>query len=206
MKKIALLAAALFVSSIVAFGQTTETFDSNSWGWTEYSGDKGEAIVINGVLHLESKQNKLDDIQNVINGICSTAYAPIDPQKGFKLTCEATVEKIDYEKTFGIVLDYKDDMNCIILLIRRDFAQFFSIREGKVVRRTDRQFKLGKQKKAALDISVKYIDSNLELRVNDINAFQQELRNVEIDTNGIGFFAYGNVKVDFDNVTVSDPY
>lgn len=205
MKKITLLAI-LFVSSIVAFGQTKETFDSNSWGWTEYSGDKGEAIIMNGVLHLESKRDKLNDIKDIVNGICSTAYAPIDPQKGFKMTCEATVEKVDYEKTFGIVLDYKDDWNCIILLIRRDNAQFFRLREGKVVSYTERQFKLGKQKKAALDISVKYIDGNLELRVNDINAFGTEIRNVIIESNGIGFFAFGKVEVDFDNVTVSDPY
>lgn len=205
MKKIALLVI-LFINSIVAFGQTKETFDSNTWGWTEYSGDKGEAIIVNGVLHLESKQNKLDDIQDVINGICSIAYAPIDPQKGFKLTCEATVEKVDFEKTFGIVLDYKDDLNYIMLLIRRDFAQYFRLREGKVVSRIDRQFKLGKQKKAALDISVKYVDGNLELRVNDINAFGTEIRDIGIETNGIGLFAYGNVKVDFDNVVVSETY
>lgn len=205
MKKIALLIV-MFVSSLFAFGQAEETFDSNTWGWTEYSGDKGDAIIINGVLHLESKRDKLNEIQDIINGVCSTAYAPIDPQKGFKLTCEATVEKVDYEKTFGIVLDYKDDWNCIILLVRRDNARYYRVREGKVVSYADRQFKLGKQKKAALDISVKYVDGNLELRVNDINAFGTEIRNVGIETNGIGFFAFGKVKVDFDNVTVSEPY
>lgn len=199
----------LFVLAVIpvwAFCQSSETFDSNSWGWTEKSDYDGEAIIVNGVLHLESKRDKLKDIQDVVNGICSTAYAPIDPQKGFKLTCEALVEKVDYEKTFGIVVDYKDDWNCIVLLIRRDNARFYRIREGKVVGYMNRQFKLGKQKKAALDISLKYIDSNLELRVNDINAFGTEIRNVGIETNGIGFFAYGKVEVDFDNVVVSEPY
>lgn len=191
---------------LVGFSQTTENFDSNSWGWSEYSGDSGDAIIMNGVLHLESKRDRVNDIQDVVNGICSIAYAPIDPQKGFKLTCEALIDKVDYDKTFGIVLDYQDDWNCIILLIKRDNAYYYRVREGKVVGFLHRQFKLGKQKKAALDISVRYIDNNLELRVNDINAFGTEIRNVQIDSNGIGFFAFGKVKVDFDNVTVGDVF
>lgn len=189
---------------LAASAQTSETFDSNSWGWSEYSGDKGDAIIMNGVLHLESKRDRLNDINDVVNGICSIAYAPIDVQKGFKLTCEALIDKVDYDKTFGIVLDYKDDWNCIILLIKRDNAYYYRIHEGKVTGFLHRQFKLGKQKKAALDIELKYVDGNLELRVNDINAFGGEIRNIQIDSNGIGFFAFGKVKVDFDNVTVSD--
>jgi len=205
MNKLILLAIFAIVPTL-SFCQSTETFDSNTWGWTEYSDDKGDAIIMNGVLHLESKRDKLNDIQDVVNGICSIAYAPLDPQKGFKLSCEAKVDKVDYQKTFGIVLDYKDDLNCIILLVQRDNAQYYRVREGKVVSHIPRQFKLGKQKKAALDISVKYIDGALELRVNDINAFGMGLRNIEIETNGIGFFAFGKVAVDFDNVVVSDPY
>ena len=64
------------------------------------------------------------------------------------------------------------------------------------------QFKLGKQKKASLDINVKYIDGQLELRVNDIQALKARVS--DINSNGIGFFAFGKVKVDFDNVTISD--
>lgn len=188
-----------------ASAQLTETFDSNSWGWSEYSDDdKGEAIIINGVLHLESKRESVDRTNDILNGICSMAYAPIDVQKGFRLSCEALIDKVDYDKTFGLVLDYRDDWNCILLLIRRDNAYYYRIHEGKVVSYLHRQFKLGKQKKAALDINLKYIDGNLELRVNDISAFNGEIRNVKIDSNGIGFFAFGKVKVDFDNVTVSD--
>lgn len=204
MKQIVL--SLMLLLPLVGFSQTTENFDSNSWGWSEYSGDSGDAIIMNGVLHLESKRDRVNDIQDVVNGICSIAYAPIDPQKGFKLTCEALIDKVDYDKTFGIVLDYQDDWNCIILLIKRDNAYYYRVREGKVVGFLHRQFKLGKQKKAALDISVRYIDNNLELRVNDINAFGTEIRNVQIDSNGIGFFAFGKVKVDFDNVTVGDVF
>lgn len=202
MKK--LLLSLMMLLPMIAFGQTTENFDANSWGWTEYSGDSGDAIIMNGVLHLESKRDRVNDIQDVVNGICSIAYAPIDPQKGFKLTCEALVDKVDYDKTFGIVLDYQDDWNCIILLIKRDNAFYYRVKEGKVVGFLRRQFKLGKQKKAALDINVKYIDDKLELRVNDILALER--RNVQIESNGIGFFAFGKVKVDFDNVTVGDVF
>lgn len=202
MKRLFLIS--MLILPLLAFAQTTETFDSNSWGWSEYSGEKGDAIVMNGVLHLESKRDRVNDIQDVVNGICSIAYAPIDPQKGFNLTCEASIDKVDYDKTFGLVLDYNDDWNCIILLIKRDNAYFYKVREGRVVGFLHRQFKLGKQKKATLDIDLKYVDGNLQLRVNDINAFGTEIRNVEINSCGIGFFAFGKVKVDFDNVTISD--
>ena len=200
------LCGLVLILPIFALGQITENFDSNSWGWTEYSGTKGDAVIMNGVLHLESRNDKINNVQDIIGGIFSMAYAPIDPQKGFKLTCEAIINKIDYDKRFGIVLDYKDDWNCIILLITRDNAYFYRIREGRVVNLIHRQFKLGKQKKDSIDNSLKYIDNTLELRVNDINAYSTALRNISIDTNGIGFFAYGYVNVDFDNVTVSDAY
>ena len=186
---------------ITGKAQLTETFDSNSWGWAEYSGNKGDAVIMNGVLHMESKQD-VNSIQDILNGIFSVAYAPLDTSKGFLLTFDASINKVDYDKTFGIVLDYSDDWNCIILLIKRDNAYYYQLREGRVVGSMHRQFKFGKQKKASVDISVKYIDSKLELRVNDV--FALEKRNVIINNSGIGFFAYGKVKVDFDNVTVSD--
>lgn len=188
--------------ALVANAQMTETFDSNSWGWTEYSGNEGDAVIKDGVLHLESKKDKANDVQDVLDGICSVAYVPVDPTKGFKLNCEAFMDKVDYDKSFGIVLDYEDDWNCIILLVKRDNAYFYRIKDGKVTRYMRSQFKLGKQKKASLDINVKYIDGQLELRVNDIQALKARVS--DINSNGIGFFAFGKVKVDFDNVTISD--
>lgn len=187
--------------SVQIWAQSKESFDNNSWQWIEYSGPEGEAIIKEGVMHLESKRDaKGIGVEDILDQVCTTAYAPMDPQQGFTMKCQALVKKIDSKKTFGIILDYKDNWNCILLQVKEDIAELYTVEKGHVTGYMRNQFKLGKQKKAELDFLVKYIDGTLELRVNDIMALKKKY--VEITSNGIGFFAYGKMEVDFDNLEV----
>lgn len=55
MKK--LLVALFALGTLTANAQTfKDTFDSNSMGWTEISGKDGEAVIKEGVMHLEGKK------------------------------------------------------------------------------------------------------------------------------------------------------
>lgn len=57
MKK--LLVALFALGTLTANAQTfKDTFDSNSMGWTEISGKDGEAVIKEGVMHLEGKKKR----------------------------------------------------------------------------------------------------------------------------------------------------
>lgn len=202
MKKTLLLALLCLLTGMTSHAQLKETFDSNSWQWTEYSTTLGKAYIIDGVMRLESKSDKTDvSYVDMVGNVATHAYLPMDPEKGFEIKCEATVEKFDGRKQFGLILDYIDDMNCLIFIIQSDFAYLYKIKEGKIVGQQRNQFKLQRGKKqTSLDIDVIYLGGELEVRVNDVQALK--CKYVPITSNGFGFFAYGKCKVDFDDVEI----
>ena len=202
MKNVILLLALLVVSTISAFGQLKETFDSNSWQWKEYSSDLGKAYIIDGVMRLESKSDRSDTpLADMVENVSTHSFLPMDPVKGFEINCVATVEKFDGNKQFGIILDYLDDMNCLVFMIKGDCAYLYKMREGKIVGQQKNQFKLQKGKKTTdLDIQIIYAGGELEFRVNDVQALM--CKYVPINSNGFGFFAFGKCKVDFDDVEI----
>lgn len=202
MQKLILLLA--FVASIAttAYSQVKETFDSNSWQWTEYSADLGKAYIIEGVMRLESKSdNNNTTLAEMVGNVATHSFIPMDPAKGFDIKCVATVEKFEGKKQFGIILDYLDDMNCLVFMIKGDCAYLYKMKEGKIVGQQRNQFKLQKGKKNTnLDIEVIYMGGELEFRVNDVQALL--CKYVPITSNGFGFFAFGKCKVDFDDVEI----
>lgn len=202
MKKIIIAAALAAVCSLASSGQIRETFDSNSWQWTEYSANLGKAYIIDGVMRLESKSdNENTTYAEMVGNVATHAYLPMDPEKGFEIKCEATVEKFEGKKQFGLILDYIDDMNCLIFMIKGDFAYLYKMKEGKIVGQQRNQFKLQRgKKKTAIDMMVTYLGGELEFRVNDVQALK--CKYVPITSNGFGFFAFGKCKVDFDEVEI----
>lgn len=188
--------------TVSVYGQVKETFDSNSWQWTEYSADLGKAYIIDGVMRLESKSdNNNTSLVDMVANVATHSFMPMDPVKGFTIKCTATVEKFEGKKQFGIILDYVDDMNCLIFMIKGDCAWLYKLKEGNIVGQQKNQFKLQKGKKMTnLDIEVIYMGGELEFRVNDVQALL--CKYVPISSNGFGFFAYGKCKVDFDDVEI----
>lgn len=201
-KRVIILVALVVAISTNAFGQLKETFDSNSWQWTEYSADLGKAYIIEGVMRLESKSdNSNTPLADMVANVATHSFLPMDPAKGFDIKCTATVEKFEGKKQFGIILDYLDDMNCIVFMIKGDCAWLYKMKEGKIVGQQKNQFKLQRGKKTtALDIEVIYMGGELEFRVNDVQALM--CKYVPITSNGFGFFAFGKCKVDFDDVEI----
>ena len=67
---------------------------------------------------LESKSDKTDvTYADMVGNVATHAYLPMDPEKGFEIKCVATVEKFEGKKLFGLIMDYIDDMNCLIFMI-----------------------------------------------------------------------------------------
>ena len=201
-KKVLMLAILLGLATF-AKAQVKETFDSNSWQWTEYSTDKGKAYIIEGVMRLESKSDDYNNtsLVDILGSVATHAFLPMDPIKGFDLKCTATLEKFEGKKMFGIILDYFDDFNCLVFMIKDDFACLYKIKDGRIVRQWKNQFKLQKGKKnTTLDIEINYRGGELEFRVNDVQSLM--CRYVPIESNGFGFFAFGKCKVDFDDVEI----
>lgn len=201
-KRIIVLIALAVTVYTSAFSQLKETFDSNSWQWTEYSADLGKAYIIEGVMRLESKSDDNNTpLADMVANVATHSFLPMDPAKGFDIKCTATVEKFEGKKQFGIILDYLDDMNCIVFMIKGDCAWLYKMKEGKIVGQQKNQFKLQRGKKTtALDIEVIYMGGELEFRVNDVQALM--CKYVPITSNGFGFFAFGKCKVDFDDVEI----
>lgn len=201
-RKLIILLTLAVAAATNAYGQLKETFDSNSWQWTEYSADLGKAYIIEGVMRLESKSdNNNTTLADMVANVATHSFLPMDPAKGFNIKCTATVERFEGKKQFGIILDYLDDMNCIVFMIKGDCAWLYKMKEGKIVGQQRNQFKLQKGKKTtSLDIDVIYLGGELEFRVNDVQALMSKY--VPITSNGFGFFAFGKCKVDFDDVEI----
>ena len=202
MKKIFLIL--LVIVSIAKSGeaQLKETFDSNSWGWTEQAMDEYKVYIVDGVLRFQIDTEGVVKPEEVAEKFSSHAYLPIDPQKGFTITCDAVANKISDDKYFGVILDYHDDMNFMAFYMKKNWAYLYKIEKGRRANQWKGQLHLPKQKNAKLDIKIEYQSRDLKIRVNDMPAI--DARDIDINYNGFGFFAVGDVKVDFDNVEIVD--
>lgn len=135
MKK--LLVALFALGTLTANAQTfKDTFDSNSMGWTEISGKDGEAVIKEGVMHLEGKKSGglslLGGVKDA-SEIMTHCFTNIDVQKNFEIKCKANVKKINENNMVGIVLDYLDDRNFMLFAIDDKQAYFLQYRDGDLV-------------------------------------------------------------------------
>lgn len=108
------------VATMTANAQTfKDTFDSNILGWTEFTDKDGEALIQDGVMHLEGKKPATSNIFTSSAGsfVLTSCYAPIDVKTNFELKIKAKVKKIGENNKVGIVLDYYDDYNFVMFTI-----------------------------------------------------------------------------------------
>ncbi|MGM9803215.1 MAG: hypothetical protein ACI308_03465 [Muribaculaceae bacterium] len=125
MKRLSLCLLCAIAISFASHSQQIDTFDSNSWNWTEISQPKGKVYIVDGVMRIESNMDKDISITEFVENYSTHCYLPLDSQKGFQIKCNALVDKISDGKQFGIILDYSDDMNCVLFMIEDDFAHIF---------------------------------------------------------------------------------
>ncbi|MDE6339711.1 MAG: hypothetical protein K2K97_07995 [Muribaculaceae bacterium] len=200
MKKILFFVMLCVLGTLSTSAQLKETFDSNSWQWTEQSTNMGKVYIVDGVLRFDTNTATNIDVQKVAENVSSHAYLPFDPISGFTITCEAKIDKVGEDKYFGVIMDYMDDMNFMCFTMSQNWAYLYKVTEGRITRKWAGQLHLPKQKKASLDIKIVYSGGDLEIRVDDIQAIHAKY--APIESNGFGFFAFGKTKVDFDNVEI----
>ncbi len=190
MRKIFTLIIALFAMTQLK-AQIIDTFDSNMLGWTEVVGKEGSAIITEGVMRLDSK----------ISALTST-YAPIDPTKNFEMKATAVVKKFNYDGHFGLIVDYKDDYNYSCFCIQKKDKDAVVIYERwqdhVVVGRRMADFKIEGKKNVQFDFLLKSRFDELELVINNMSVIK--IKYSPIRHSGIGFVAFNEQTIDFDNL------
>ena len=137
MKKHIILIVLALGAALNMAAQIKETFDSNSWQWTEQVSDFGKVYIIDGVLRFDTNTNINIPIQQVAEYVSSHAYLPMDPSAGFVISCDANVDKIDDDKYFGIIMDYEDDMNFMLFTMSKNWAYWYKITEGRITKKNE---------------------------------------------------------------------
>lgn len=191
------------VATMTANAQTfKDTFDSNILGWTEFTDKDGEALIQDGVMHLEGKKPATSNIFTSSAGsfVLTSCYAPIDVKTNFELKIKAKVKKIGENNKVGIVLDYYDDYNFVMFTIDDKYVYYEKVKEGYIVARKRGQLKLTDKKKAELELSIKTSFDKLEMSIN--NMLVMDIRFIDLISNGIALFASGAQEVDFDDLEI----
>ena len=194
---------ALLACSVAANAQIVETFDSNKFGWQEFSQKDGSALIMDGVLKLKGK-NPLEDIWSVKehSDVQSTCYAPIDPQKNFEIKSTAIAKKINDKGFFGVIFDYKDDGNYSAFYIsegdKNAIVLYQRLYERRIVGRRFTELKLQTKRKAEFDFSIKSTYDDIQFFCNGMKVM--EVRHQLPQFTGFGFAVIGQQEVDFDNV------
>jgi len=204
MKKKSIISIAVIFSSVMVFAQTqTENFESNSWGWTETSSKDGEAIIKEGVFHLEGKKTAVMSLWGIASEpsfIETHCFAGFDPSKNFEIKCTAMVKKISDNGNFGLILDYFDEGNFIVFIVHDEEAWLLRYKDYRVIGRIRNTLKQKDKTKVSVDISVKSTYQKLQFYINGMKAI--EARYLPLITNGFGFYVAGSQIVDFDNVEI----
>ena len=191
MKQIFISVIMLFVVQ-VANAQMKDDFETNKLGWTEYSSSKSEAIILDGHMHLVSKND---------DAALTVCYPALDVTRNFEIRCDVVAKKIDDDKTFGLVVNYFDDYNYTSFLVTEGLAWFKNVKGGKVEGQIYAPIKLKEQKKANVELRIKSSFQKIEFFVNGMKALER--RFLHMESNGVALIAGGKQKVDFDNFEIT---
>lgn len=173
-----------------------DDFETNQFSWNETVGKRGQAVIKDGVLHMETSKEKL---------LCTT-YGPFDVSKPFVMSCDAYVKKIDDDKIFGIVLDYEDENNFMCFYINEGESRLEILKDGHLTGIKYAKINLESGKKKEVKFEVEYTLNEIIFTVNGMKAlsYRRRVSNGDfiLGTSGIGFFVRFGAFVDFDNLKV----
>lgn len=183
-----------------------DDFESNQYGWTETTQRGGTAIIKDGVMRLECGMMGMGSIDIGVVGVHTTCYAPFDYNKPFTMSVDVIADKIGSWPYFGILLDYEDDNNFIILTILRESTILKRIQHGRIVAEKWEDIKMSRGKDVGFKFEVEYNLNELVFRINDVKALSYRRRlpygEYLLGTSGIGFFAGAKQKISFDNLKI----
>lgn len=193
----------LFTFAVVSASAQTikEDFESNSLGWTEISGKTGEAIIKDGVMHIEGKNKGGSTIWGAYKApsfIETHCYPGIDATKNFTIKCDAIAKRINDNGAFGIILDYFDNGNFVAFIVDKDKAYLQRYYNNNLIGMIENDLKIKDKKNTKLKFEIKSTYKKLEFFINDMLAI--EARHIDITSNGFGFYVFGEQIVDFDNL------
>lgn len=191
----------------------TETFDSNSLGWTESAGESnsGTAVIDKGVMTIKSKgDSKFMRFAANANGnsklMENTAfethcYAPLDVKKPFEIIANVQMDNLDLERQAGIIFNYRDFGNYYAFVFNKEAVTFLRFVDNRCVGSITQDIKWGKANKGKQEQTWKLISEGGELQffVNDMEIMK--VRYMPLDFTGIGFYTIGKQTLVVDDVT-----
>lgn len=197
MKRI--LSIILAFVSINVFAQTiTEDFESNSLGWNESVGKKGEAIIKDGALHLSAGAG-LEGGRSFI----ATCYLPIDSSKNFSIKATCTNTKInDEDHGICLIINYMDDYNYDEFIITKELAIYKRWIDGKPVGFRQSQIKVDKKSKDHI-IEIISTLNKLEFIVDNMKCLELRYAPLHYSGFGVGVWAADGKQVaDIDQIEI----
>lgn len=201
MKKIALL----IVLAVVGLSVSAKVYDfeSNDLGWNEYSGQRGEALIKEGVLFIEGKVDGtavINDNGRLIKEffLSSTCYLPIEVTRTFEIKADVFAKKLKNDAGFGIIFNYRDDENFHFFLINAVQVKYYRIENAVCTGYREDRIKFRSKKKAEIALHLKKSFDKVALIVDDVQVL--EIPYIEYKYQGIGFFTIGEQTITFDNL------
>lgn len=203
MKKFRLLIAMFVLGAYTATAQTSlDTLMTDSLeergSWTEMSYKKKSSVDINnkrGFITLKSKANKLASYDAKTH-----IFTDLNVAENFEVQCSVDVSGIKSGNIVGLMFDYMDDMNFMVVGIDNRHAYFQKYSKGKLVGEIVCNFSVKKKYSEMWRLAVCNNDGILEFKVNDVVAF--ELRHRELTSGGVGFYTYGKQSAKFQELTI----
>lgn len=183
MKKIFLLIL-FFITAIAVNAQKNvivETFDDNSYGWSEDGNKKSMSYISDGALNLKMKRTK----KNKNTAVTSWAQLPINYKEDFTVTYKISFDKSIYGAlgSFGLYFDLRENgaYNSLGVAFNSNYVVSVMGREPEIVKfnfglkRTDYELKIVKKGN-----TIDFIINGMELST---------VKNVDILSNwfGIGY-------------------
>ena len=204
MKKFRLLIAMLILGTSAATAQIssldtlmTDSIDERGM-WTEMSYKKKSNVEINtkrGYITLKSKANKLTayDAKTHI-------FTDLDVNEDFEVKCSVDVSGIKSGNMVGLMFDYMDDMNFMVVGFDYRHAYIQKYSEGKLVGEIICEFSVKKKRGSMWELAICNTDGRLDFKINDVIAF--DLRHRELVSGGVGFYTFGKQIAKFHDLTI----
>lgn len=203
-KMIVLMSLLICTTSIPA--QMVEDFESNTWGWSESVQKDGQAIITEGVMMLVGK-NEIDDEWSYKRGtstVLTSCYAPFDPTRDFTYKCVAKAKAINNKGYFGLIFNYKDDLNYSAFYILKGDKNarvvYENVEGGELIGRRIEDLKLYKKKNVEFNFEIKNTYDKTEFYCDNVKAMEVKYKQVE--SSGIGMIVIGKQTLEFDSVEI----
>lgn len=199
MKHLIVICLLIISAAMSVNAQTrTESFDSNTMGWTEVSDKKSEAVIREGELKIRSKRWTGFFGRRTPSNVESHCYSGLDYNKDFSIVATAKAKKMTHKGYAGILINYTDNGNMLLFAFDKKHAHLVNYVDGRINGRMTSDIKFPKKKNAPLEITVKNESQRLFFYVNDVLIFER--RYTPLTSDGVGFYAEGKQQLFIDEV------